>query len=1207
MEKVPGACAMEWSIELEKGLRSKKPGHHIEAIQQIGRKLQQWSMEPNITMAISDVYCMIPGEDRLFANTIILRLANAFCNGDIEVRRCILKVFLVELQHITKKGKLYDGILARKRVPNYLELLKRLKSVYDAGDLEAKCLTLRLFGCWAGLAKDSSHICFLILTSMQSNHDSEVMASLFAAGCFSRLSEDFASITLNILTSIISSITRSPDVRLAAVRALARMQCSFAITNKAYQAGRRMLLDLPLDDIKAEMLSSLSKLASKTSLIFPDQLDLLQSFLNHEYPDPLKARALKCLYVLLGRSSYHFPLRKNVLSAIFSIFDDDEFSLDLQCLALHILWKIFSNRLLNLPITDIPDLFKLVAVVKNVDTPKKKRGFALNLLVNIVCSMKEGEKEHFASANLLSSIAQLRDNLPFVPLNSSGYSPALLMSDISFLIMDQVNFLVKEIICSCNNDLKCVENLKSGSESFELKKELKYLLNLMLRLVQEDPSSCLVAFSKLRSIVHSLVSLLDEGSGKTSTACEAVSQKEINGENDDIGFILLESDGEQITVISALILCFCRFANACLSILHETNSISSEMRHILKDVVNCIKQSGYSCYSSFELFCLRSHSFLFNYGSKEGEGNKLEGGDEICSPSSIFLLHQECLALDFTKKMLQRGYFWEVYRAGKYSCLQGLWFSATLSFRKLIDVVKHGRYFNWIKALMLYVGGESEIKLLIFPKVGFELINSFQFASDSDQPFSYGRGEADACVGDHYDWNAFRGNLSRVCSRIFSSEKALEVTADSNGSLFFQRFFLYVRGKFLELVLEILGLLSFNTLAKDKFENGTIFNPLRATEVMHDMHVLVCALNRASLKLNNLAKGYDLLATSFMDIDAVSFRGISRLGVVCSTLAFCTSFGTNVLISPAFRNIMSSSANNLKVFCNLNIVQDLVERLWDIDYTITRKLMHCISVKGKIKHGLCSRMNVHGSNLFDNDSLSLIQSSINGILCVQADLEVVKDVEILISTFLLGLQHLSSSIRKWTGMPLVTPKYFFNVRPCIGSELFLFHANSEHKDELLVRTGFQLPLNLCIQVKNATGMKCANIAKIYCVLAVRSSDRFTIGSKRRLDPAQCVVQDHKAEDMLWLSEILQLHLRAETDEIGNEHQDAVDNDSLITTFASFVPNKMGLGFSTCLLNVSHLPEGSYHIKWHSCCVDDRGFYWNLIPLNNESVFTVKKS
>ncbi|XP_028552784.1 uncharacterized protein LOC110101407 isoform X3 [Dendrobium catenatum] len=1037
--------------------------------------------------------------------------------------------------------------------------------------------------------------------------DFKVKASLFAAGCFSRLSEDFAYIFLKILISIISSITRSPDVRLEAVRALAKLQCSSAITEYAYQAGRRVLLDLPVDDVKAEMLSSLSKLASKTTLIYLDQLDLLQSFLNHEYPIPLKARALRCLHFLLVGGSCHFPVRKNILSALCSMFDDNNLPLSLQCLSLQILCKIFSTRQLNLPVSDIPDLVKVLVVVKNSDIPMTKRRLALNLLIDILCSMKKGGKEHYASsANWLSNIAQLQGSSSSGPLTSSGCSLTLLINNISFLIMDQVNFLVKEIICSCHKEVKCVENLKSGSELFVLKKELKSILYLILRLVQEDSSSCLVAFSKLRCIVHYLVSLLTEGRGETCIASEAVSPKETNYETNDIVFRPLESDGEKITVILAFILCLCRFANACISILHETNSITSEVRHILKDVVNCIKLSECSCYYSFEVFCLIVHSFVFDYGFKEVKGNKVKVGDEICCPHSIFWFHQECLALDFTKKILRRGNYWEVYKAGKYSCLQGLWFAATFSFRKLIDVAKSGNYSNWIKALMLYVGGESEIKLLLFPRAGLELINSFQYSSDSDQPFRYSGGETNACVGEGYDWNAFRANLSRVCGRISSSEKVLEGSADFNGVFFFQRWFLNLRGNFLQIVAETLSLLCSSTLAEEKYKNSTRLNPLNASKVTHDMHTLVCALARVSFRVNNLAKGYDLLATSFMDIDAVSFRGISRLGFICSTLAFCTSFATNVLNRSAFKNIISSSATNLEIYSNLKIVQDLVERLMDIDYTIARKLMKFILAKEEIKHGLYSKMNIHGPTLFDNVSLSLIQSAISGILCVQVDLEVVDDEEDLIAIFLRGLQHLFCFITKWMEIPLITPKYFFSVRPCIGSELYIFHANSCHRDEILVKSGVQLPLNLCIKLKNASKKKCASITKIYCVLAVRAADRFTNGSGR-LAPAQCLPQTHKAEDTLWLSEILLLLLRANNAETDKEHQNVVDDGSFLATLACFEPNKMGLGFSTCLLNISHLPEGSYPIKWHSCCVDDRGFYWNLLSLNNESVFTIKKT
>lgn len=146
----------------------------IRAIEQMGPILQKWSTEPNITRAIADMYDLEPGEDRLFANTILLRLADAFMRGDNYTRRCIVKVFLFELTRISKEGKRYNGILAKRRVPNSIELLKRVKVVYDTGDTEAKALALRLFGCWADFAKDSAHIRYIILLSLQSSNISEV-------------------------------------------------------------------------------------------------------------------------------------------------------------------------------------------------------------------------------------------------------------------------------------------------------------------------------------------------------------------------------------------------------------------------------------------------------------------------------------------------------------------------------------------------------------------------------------------------------------------------------------------------------------------------------------------------------------------------------------------------------------------------------------------------------------------------------------------------------------------------------------------------------------------------------------------------------------------------------------------------------------------------------------------------------------------------
>lgn len=137
----------------------------------------QWQGEPEATMTTCDMFGLVPGEERLFANTIFLRLADAFLTGDKHLRVCIVKLFL-SLRKLDKKkskrSKQITGILSKSRIHNHFEMLKRVKIVYDTSDLESRALALVLFGCWADFAKDSAHIRYLVLSSFVSSNDSEV-------------------------------------------------------------------------------------------------------------------------------------------------------------------------------------------------------------------------------------------------------------------------------------------------------------------------------------------------------------------------------------------------------------------------------------------------------------------------------------------------------------------------------------------------------------------------------------------------------------------------------------------------------------------------------------------------------------------------------------------------------------------------------------------------------------------------------------------------------------------------------------------------------------------------------------------------------------------------------------------------------------------------------------------------------------------------
>lgn len=153
-------------------------GRAVEAILQIGSRLQQWSREPEPNVAVYNIFDLVTWEDRLFSNTILLRLADAFKFDDKHIRLAVVRVFLSELySRDSTRSKQYKGILSKARVQNHHELLTRVKVVLNGGDPEDRALALILLGCWAHFAKDSAQIRYMIFSSLYSSHLWEVRLS----------------------------------------------------------------------------------------------------------------------------------------------------------------------------------------------------------------------------------------------------------------------------------------------------------------------------------------------------------------------------------------------------------------------------------------------------------------------------------------------------------------------------------------------------------------------------------------------------------------------------------------------------------------------------------------------------------------------------------------------------------------------------------------------------------------------------------------------------------------------------------------------------------------------------------------------------------------------------------------------------------------------------------------------------------------------
>lgn len=178
----------------------------------------------------------------------------------------------------------------------------------------------------------------------------------------------------------------------------------------------------------------------------------------------------------------------------------------------------------------------------------------------------------------------------------------------------------------------------------------------------------------------------------------------------------------------------------------------------------------------------------------------------------------------------------------------------------------------------------------------------------------------------------------------------------------------------------------------------------------------------------------------------------------------------------------------------------------------------------------------------------------------------------------------------------------FNFRPCIGSELFVVTTDTKLSDGIFVSPGFCLSLDICIQLKNVSMNLLPQPLKLYCIIYCNLSFQEPLEPSNKLSsPAS---RPWEIDDMLVLNEELYQYVTRRAKKNNGKRVRDSSNEKVARAFVSFEANGRGQGFSNCLLDVSHFPAGTYRMKWHSCCIDSRGAYWSLLPLNAAPVFTI---
>ncbi|XP_070052234.1 uncharacterized protein [Nicotiana tomentosiformis] len=1144
MERTPSACAMQWSIDLEKGLRSNKPGKSAEAILDIGPKLEWWSRESNLSAAEYKVFGLIPGEDKLFANSILLRLADAFKSGDKHMKLCIVKIFLSELKQrrrLRSKGRKDKGILSKDKLDSYRELLSRIKIVFDTGDIEERALALALFGCWAHIAKDSADVRYLILSSLVSMHVPEAKASLFAAGCFSELANDFAYVFLEMLGGLLMSSETSRVIRLAGGRAFAKMWCSLLLADRAHKTGMKLILESSEEDFSLVMLVSLSKIASKWTSLIPIQMELLFLFMAKDRGLSLQALALKCLHFILAKGIYHFHASSNVTLKLFGVINQSDFPPALQFEALRALYKMPLPNLETIPCTEILTSFsKFLQIVE------------FKLHSSII-------SERILSVHVLASIS---DKLLGIPKDAAGGIVSIVASRMITFTIDRISQLIKLV----------VDNPHPNKEA---EQEVKSLLFILVNLVERHRDLSGIVLDKICIVIEHLVRMLNEVTSMENSGSEDHHMTELDKEN-------------HASTASRVLVCLSQILITCFEMLEVSTAgatqVFNRMEHLVEHVHRCSLLPVY-IHLIYHLL-LHFHAGYHCMWLKIGEDTVSNRNFRLSRCSSLSadgsLSQNESFMNACVKEILDKKEYWSSYKLGKYAACHGAWLVAAYIFGDLIPMVRSDICCLWLKSLSHLSELERQVQL-------FRLTLSGNTA------------------GETTTVNQIE-NVVGASNKLCSLEEAFG-TSVSGCAFSFQRWFITIRSKVVGTVADVLKLLSTNSFSEEASRSTERLGErilVQQSESSQGLSSLLQLLAHASSQLMRLAREFDLLGASFIGMDRKSMKIVSDLGLGCSLLAFSTGLTCRFVSSHGKQDCSIYGLETSEEQFHTLLVHDLLRRLGYIDLETSKNLRQLLDFRRSSRS--CSMQEfqneISSTSVEARDVAKLCRYSVQRFLSLQASTvhantgisQIPRD----------ALQLLFNIIFLWIQIPFRTPKHFFRLRPPISAELFITNEAGKRIDNISVLSGFQLPLTLCIQLRNILPDQLSRVSKLYCILCSRTSFQvFSESEDKKVPESSC--QAWKSNHMVDLNDKL-LHFTTGSPKRGGLHaMGSAEGTSVVDKFVSFDPNEKGQGFATCLLDVSAFPVGSYQIKWHSCCIDNNGAYWSLTPLNTDQFFTVHES
>lgn len=550
-------------------------------------------------------------------------------------------------------------------------------------------------------------------------------------------------------------------------------------------------------------------------------------------------------------------------------------------------------------------------------------------------------------------------------------------------ISDQITLLVKLV--------------PGGTSSAEVEQELGSMLKVLLLLFENHSELGSFILNKLNSIIKNMAN-------SQNMPSSAIQVSEIHK--------AVNAGIKQNFPMRVVMFYIYRFMVAFLEILDDygaiTNEIISKLRQLGSFVCNSIV---FDC-STHTFFALLQH-YLVNWSLPSEDHSSFSSQGLSGSPKS--LLDSETLIHGCAKNILAGGDNWCAYKVGRYAACQGEWYVASFIFQHLEERVQSDFCCQWLKFLVKYTNVEKNVKVLLEQSSHCLPLDRVLVPSAADN----------SPMG--IISNEYIEKLVDAFEDVSLSDKILEAISLQTQTLCFQRWFTALRLKVLLVLGDILkllkGCLDSKTGLFNKHTGGNDFTDGEPSS--QKMKEVMSSLAVVSARLASLAEEYDLISSSFIDLDPESLKVISALAFSCSLLAFCTAFTNLIANSPVFADLTKESG-----YCQTVIIKDLALRLCYIDSETCMNLMSFFKEyqlhERSVQFLPGFRMSRVGH--LSKDILTLCRSSIRQFIGLQNECLNVEDEDTVWQVYKDHMQLLLNIVAAWMHIPFRVPKYFFRVR-----------------------------------------------------------------------------------------------------------------------------------------------------------------------------------